>query len=122
MFPLASGASIFAYRSPCDMRKSFFTLSALVLEMNQDVFSGGIFVFVSRNRKRAKLLFHDGTGLCLLAKKIDVGTFAPLWKRDTLSNSELMLFLEGSHVVTEKILMPKKISRAKTSMSPSDFR
>lgn len=117
-----SPSAIFAYQAPCDMRKSFFTLSALVLTMQRDVLSGDLFVFVSKNKKRAKLLVHDGTGLCLLAKKLDSGCFAPLWQRETLSKSELMLFLEGSHVVTKTVLSPKKISREKVSLSSSDFR
>ena len=121
MFGISSGA-IYAYQAPCDMRKSFLTLSALVHAMQHDVLSGSLFVFVSKNRKRAKLLHHDGTGLCLLAKKLDHGCFAPIWQRETLSKSELMLFLEGSHVVVKTVLAPKRFSRVKAPLSMSDFR
>ena len=78
MIALASNARIFAYAAPCDMRKSSLTLSALVVDMGEDIFAGSVYVFVAKNRKRAKLLRHDGTGLCVLAKKLDDGCFAPL--------------------------------------------
>ncbi len=58
---------VFGYPKPCDMRKSFNTLTGLVLGMGRDVTAGDVFAFVSRNRKRAKVLWHEGTGLCLLA-------------------------------------------------------
>ena len=73
---------VFGYPRPCDMRKSFNTLSGLVLAMECDVTSGDVFAFVSRNRKRAKVLWYDGTGLCLLAKRLDQGLFASLWTQE----------------------------------------
>jgi transposase len=62
------GVSAYAYGEPCDMRKSFNTLSAIVAEkLRRDLASGDLFLFVSKDRKRAKILYFDGTGLCLLA-------------------------------------------------------
>jgi len=40
-----------------------------------------LFLFVSRNRKRAKVLYFDGTGLCLLAKRLEKGRFAAVCDR-----------------------------------------
>lgn len=117
---LLKSGQVFAYPEPCDMRKSFNTLSALVLGLKQDVLSGALFVFVARNRKRAKVLYYDGTGLCLLAKRLDQGTFAPLWKRDALTESELRLFLDGSKFVVRENLIPKK-KKQETSLSASSF-
>ena len=62
---------MFGYPGPCDMRKSFNTLAGLVLEMGHELADGDVFAFVSRNRKRAKVLWYDGTGLCLLANYLD---------------------------------------------------
>jgi transposase len=105
--------TVYAYGHPCDMRKSFDTLSALVKEgMGGEVLSGDVFLFVGRNRKRAKALFFDGTGLCLYAKRLERGRFAAVWKRTragepvVLTLPELMLFFEGSELVGQKALSP----------------
>jgi len=61
-----------AYGAPADMRKSFDTLSLLVVEgLGRDVLSGDLFLFVSRNRRRAKVLYWDGTRLCVFAKRLE---------------------------------------------------
>jgi len=109
------------------MRKSFNTLSGLVSEMGHDVASGDVFAFVSRNRKRAKVLWYDGTGLCLLAKRLDEGRFAALWGRESsgveLSMSELSLLIEGCTVVGRVPLSPARVDVERASrVSASDFR
>jgi transposase len=89
------------------MRKSFNTLSALVLELGHVVTAGDAFVFVAKGRRRAKVLWFDGTGLCLLAKRLEKGRFAPVWQRAELTSSELVLFLEGSEEVARRALSPE---------------
>ncbi|ATB27443.1 IS66 family insertion sequence element accessory protein TnpB [Melittangium boletus] len=105
--------SVYAYGQPCDMRKSYDALSGLVTrELGRDFLSGDVFLFVGRDRKRAKALFWDGTGLCLYAKRLEKGRFAPLWRRERgarpleLTVSELALFLEGSELVGRTPLSP----------------
>ncbi len=99
------------------MRKSFNTLAALVeQELKREVLSGDLFLFVSRDRKRAKVLYFDGTGICLLAKRLDKGKFAPLWNRRRqggieMTPSELALFLEGSEAVGRQTLSPPLLTR-----------
>lgn len=101
----ARQVAVFAYAEPIDMRKSFDTLAALVKEaLKQDLLSGSLFLFVSRNRKRAKVLYFDGTGLCLFAKRLEKGRFAPVCDRERnrsvqLTLSELVQFIEGSAVI-----------------------
>ena len=128
MIGLGGTQRVFAYGGPCDMRKSFNTLSRLVVEMDFEVTSGDVFLFVSKNRKRAKSLWHDGTGLCLLAKRLDVGRFAPIWRRRdaqgrvALSMSELSLFLEGSEVIGRQSLSPAAMDfSAHRSLTAADF-
>lgn len=106
--------AVYAYGQPCDMRKSFDTLSALVTQaMGRDLLGGDVFLFVARGRKRAKALFFDGTGLCLYAKRLERGRFAPLWQRARqgesvqLALSELALFFEGSELVGQGALAPE---------------
>jgi transposase len=89
------------------MRKSFNTLAALVVELGHDVLGGDAFVFVGRSQKRAKVLWFDGTGLCLLAKRLEKGRLAPLWERAELTTTELLLFLEGSALVGRMQLSPE---------------
>jgi transposase len=98
------------------MRKGHDGLSALVdRELGRDPLSGEMFLFVSRNRKRAKVLVWDGTGLCLYAKRLERGRFASLWREDAssirLTVSELQLFLEGSTLVGRVKLSPKEFIR-----------
>ena len=93
------------------MRKSFNTLSALVVTLGREVLSGHFFLFVSRDRKRAKVLFFDGTGLCLLAKRLEKGRFAAVYERAKdgvlqMTPSELQLFIEGSDAVGRVELSP----------------
>lgn len=105
--------AVYAYGQPCDMRKSFDTLGALVQgAMGRDLLGGDVFLFVGRSRKRAKALFFDGTGLCLYAKRLERGRFAALWERARqgqpvqLALSELALFFEGSELVGRAALAP----------------
>lgn len=101
----ARQVAVFAYAEPIDMRKSFDTLAALVKEaLKQDLLSGSLFLFVSRNRKRAKVLYFDGTGLCLFAKRLEKGKFAAVCDRERnrsvqLTLSELVQFIEGSAAI-----------------------
>ena len=112
--------AVYAYGEPVDMRKSFNTLSALVVALGKDVLGGHVFLFVSRNRKRAKVLFFDGTGLCLLAKRLDKGRFAAVYDRAQggsvrMTPSELSLFIEGSEVAGRVELSPPLMTLADLS-------
>lgn len=97
--------TVYAYARPTDMRKGFDGLSALVTQgLQRDPLSGDVYIFVSRDRVRAKVLHWDGTGLCVYAKRLERGRFAPVWRADgtapvTLTVSELDLFLDGSALV-----------------------
>ncbi len=100
---------VFAYGSPADMRKGFDGLYGLVKQhLERDPLSGDLYLFVSGNRKRAKVLMWDGTGLCLYAKRLEKGRFAHLWGEDTLelTMAELQLFLEGSALVGKVRVSP----------------
>lgn len=63
---------------PVDMRRSFEGLAALVVErLDEDpTADDALFVFTSARRDRAKLLWRDSTGFCLLCKRLDVRLFA----------------------------------------------
>jgi transposase len=103
---------VFVYREPVDMRKAYDTLSALVEgPMKKSLLSGDVFAFIGRTRKKAKALYFDGTGLCLLSKRLEVGHFAAPWKRPgegplQLTMNELALLFEGSELALRVRLSP----------------
>jgi transposase len=119
MIGLPRGVSVSAFDEPCDMRKSFNTLTALVTEhMKHDVLAGDLYLFVGRDRKRAKVLYFDVTGLCVFAKRLEKGLFTATWKCAKSSRglamtlSELSLFIEGSEVAARRPLSPSLLSRS----------
>ncbi len=131
MLALSSSARVIAYAAPADMRKGFDTLSALIREhLGRDPLSGDLYLFVSRNRIRAKVLAWDGTGACLYTKRLEEGRFACLWRRSAeghleLTSSELALFLEGCKEVGRRRLSPPKVDPHRPifeSLKPQDHR
>ncbi len=61
----------------CDMRKGFNGLHALVSErLGEDLQSGALFVFSNRRHTRIKIIYWDGTGIWLLTKRLERGTFS----------------------------------------------
>ena len=92
---------VWAFTSPVDMRKGFDALFGLVRSrLERDPLEGDAFLFVSRNRRLAKVLLWDGTGLCIYAKRMERSRFARLWG-DTdgneieLTSAELGAYLDG---------------------------
>jgi transposase len=84
---------------PVDFRKGADGLAALVREtMGADPFSGAVYVFRARRADRVKLIFWDGTGVCLVAKRLEDGEFRwPKVQDGTLrlSAAQLSALLEG---------------------------
>lgn len=67
---------VFVATAPCDLRASFNGLWALAqARLGEDPKSGALLVFGNRRRNRIKLLYFDGTGVCVLAKRLEQGTF-----------------------------------------------
>lgn len=105
MIPFRPTRQVWVYSQATDMRRSFDSLRAMAQQgLQRDVLQGDLVLFISRNRYQAKVLYWDGTGLCLLAKRLEKGLFNAPWLRPTqqpwhLTMTELQLFLEGSRVV-----------------------
>ena len=99
MFIDWSRTRVFVRVNPTDMRKQAFGLSVLVTEeLEQEPFSGSLFVFCNRNRTILKGLYWDGTGFWLLSKKLEKHKFP--WPRgeggvSEITAEQLKWLLEG---------------------------
>lgn len=94
---------------PADMRKSFNGLFGLVKgTLLEDPLSGHLFVFTNRSHTRLKILLWDGSGLWVLAKRLEKGTFhwptakSPTDRSLTMTMAELTLLLSGIDLATTK--------------------
>lgn len=104
MIGLGSGAlKIYVALEPCDMRKSFNGLYNVVSQHlgTTRLTREALFVFVNKRRNRIKLLYFDGTGLWVAAKRLEKGRFSwpkpssPDQKTIKLTSEALQLILDG---------------------------
>ena len=103
---IPAGVQIFLAMEPVDMRCGFNRLSGLAREhMGYDPRCGAMFVFYGKRKHAVKILFFDGTGLCLYYKRLDKGCFRiPDVDRGEsaeveLDEAELDALLDGVEVV-----------------------
>ena len=76
MIALPAGVQVWLAAGATDLRKGFDGLAALVQQrLAEDPFSGQLFVFRGRRGDRLKILWSDGDGLCLFAKRLERGRF-----------------------------------------------
>lgn len=94
-----AGARIWIAAGVTDMRRGFTGLSATVQTvLTADPFCGHVFVFRGRRGDLIKVLWYDGDGLCLFAKRLERGRF--VWPKAesgtvSLSRAQLSMLLEG---------------------------
>jgi transposase len=99
MITLPAGTRIWLAAGVTDMRKGFDGLAAQVqAALCESPFTGHVFVFRGRAGDRVKVLWWDGTGLCLFAKRLERGRF--VWPQAqggavSLSAAQLSMLLEG---------------------------
>ena len=73
---IPSGVQVFVALTPIDMRYSFDRLAGAAKEqVGYDARGGALFVFFGKRRDAVKVLFFDGTGMCVFYKRLDRGTF-----------------------------------------------
>ena len=99
MIALAAGTRVWLAAGVTDMRKGMDGLAALVqTTLAENPFSGQLFVFRGRRGDLVKLLWFDGDGMCLFAKRLERGRF--VWPQATsgsvwLAAAQLSMLLEG---------------------------
>jgi len=99
MIGLPAQTQIWIAAGVTDLRRGFTGLSGMVqTKLEQDPFSGHVFVFRGRRGHLIKVLWWDGDGLCLFAKRLERGRF--VWPRAesgtvSLSRAQLSMLLEG---------------------------
>ena len=77
MLSFSGSLKVFVALEPCDLRQGFNGLYAAVSQrLQEDPKSGALFVFSNRRHTRLKILYWDQTGLWLLTKRLEEGTFA----------------------------------------------
>jgi transposase len=90
---------VLVYGEPCDMRKSFDGLSALVRQgLRADPTDGGLYVFVNRRATQMRVLYFDRSGFCVWAKRLEAGRFLSDWAQVRTREMDwtgLKLMLEG---------------------------
>jgi transposase len=101
MMHLPASVRVYLCTCPCDMRKSFDGLHALVTDALQlDAFAGHLFVFANRRRDRVKILYWDRDGFAVWAKRLEQGTYAMPFddseqRRREITAQELGALLSG---------------------------
>lgn len=66
---------VFVARAPLDMRGSFDALAGAVRRLALEPTDGHVYVFLNKRRRLAKALWFDGSGWCVLAKRLEAGSF-----------------------------------------------
>ena len=99
MIPSASGVRVWIATGHTDMRRGMNSLALLVQEaFKRDPHGGDLYVFRGKSGKLIKILWHDGLGMSLYAKRLERGRF--IWPSATagvisISKSQLAYMLDG---------------------------
>jgi transposase len=103
MLSFSGGLKVYVALEPCDLRKSFNGLETLVRErLVEDPRAGALYVFTNRRHTRLKILYWDGSGLWLLIKRLEKGTFS--WpKSGQLEGTKMRLVPEALAMLTDGI-------------------
>jgi transposase len=95
---IPAGVQVYVASTPVDFRKGAIGLMALVRDGGIDPFSGALHVFRSKRADKIKIVWFDGTGVCLFAKTLEETAFcwpkiAPT--RVRLNHAQLLALIDG---------------------------
>ena len=91
MLSLPPTVRVFVAVEPIDMRGSFDALAGAVRRLGLDPVDGHFYLFLNRRRRIAKALWFDGSGWCVLAKRLEAGSF----QLPTLETAEAQVQIDG---------------------------
>jgi transposase len=83
---------VFVAVEPIDMRGSFDALAGAVRRLGLDPVDGHLYLFLNRRRRIAKALWFDGSGWCVLAKRLEAGSF----QLPQLENADSKVQIDGA--------------------------
>lgn len=123
MIGLNRRTKVFFCKNPTDMRASFDSLYFRVKDhLQEDPFSGHLFVFLNKSRTTCKALIYDGTGLIVISKRLEKGLFSAMNPhfpgKIVLTQAEFSLFLEGAALNKRFLESPQEIKKG--LLEPSD--
>lgn len=75
MLSLPPTVRVFVAVEPIDMRGSFDALAGAVRRLELEPVDGHLYLFLNKRRRIAKALWFDGSGWCVLAKRLEAGSF-----------------------------------------------
>lgn len=95
---IPSGVKVFLASHPIDFRKGPDSLLSLVRDARSDPFNGALYVFRAKRADRIKIVWWDGSGVCLYAKRLEKAQFC--WprighNRVQLNNAQLLALVDG---------------------------
>ena len=116
MIALNRRTKVYMAKGSTDMRASYDSLFLRVKDtLKRDPFSGHLFVFLNKRRTSCKCLLWDGTGLVIVAKRLEEGLFGrinPFHGEDiVLTQAEFSLFFEGADLTKRFIESPREIRK-----------
>ena len=99
MIPVPAHTKVWLAAGVTDMRKGFHGLSILAQDaLEQDPFSGHLFVFPGHRGDLIKIIWWDGQGACLFSKRLERGRFvwpSPNNGKVAITSAQLAMLLEG---------------------------
>lgn len=111
MIAIPAAVKIFVAVEPIDMRKQFNGLWGLASEkLHEDPKSGAMFVFINKTRDRLKILYWDGTGAWVLAKRLEQGRFS--WPQSASAQAKLSLTPEALSMLVSGIELKDGLRKA----------
>ncbi len=92
MLSLPPTVRVFVAVEPLDMRGSFDALAGAVRRLGLDPVDGHLYLFLNRRRRLAKAIWFDGSGWCVLAKRLEAGSF----QLPPLDGNKRQISIDGS--------------------------
>lgn len=95
---IPAGVKVFLASHPIDFRKGPDSLLSLVRDAGSDLFNGSLYVFRAKRADRVKIVWWDGSGVCLYSKRLEKAQFC--WprighNRVQLNHAQLMALVDG---------------------------